>query len=445
MSLTAEMSDNLDANSKKRQISPSHGESPETKRLFTFDSPDGSMAGSSVSMPSDEAPNIEWFKALFAKMDGMKMAIDFNNKELLVCKTDINSLKSNVQQLQSKLIALERENMELKRLSTIQSEKNVKTEIHRREFNVIFEGIEETTGEDSLLLNGKVVKALNHMEIFGGKAAEVLMVRCQRIGAPVGGGVRPVLCQFLRHNDVITLLRNRKQLPNKIFVREDYPPEIEERRRILRPIFNKAKKSAKYKGKCRLIVDRLVINSKVFTVEPVNNLNDLPEELNPRRTAEKENDELLVFFTQASPFSNFHPSVFEKDGVKYMCNEQYIQAKKAEIFDDDNSHALIMRSSNPYEMKKIGGRIRNFVGQIWTREAEAIAFQGCMAKFSQNEQLETALLNSGNKLLGEASKDIWWGVGTTLESVEVLHKDSWTGDNLMGKVLMAVREELKSK
>ena len=50
--------------------------------------------------------------------------------------------------------------------------------------------------------------------------------------------------------------------------------------------------------------------------------------------------------------------VFVKDGVRYVCVEQYIQARKAEIFDDDIAHAKIMNSLSPHEMKKIGSRVK---------------------------------------------------------------------------------------
>ena len=230
-----------------------------------------------------------------------------------------------------------------------------------------------------------------------------------------------------------------------MYASEDYPPEIEERRKVLRPIFNKAKRMDAYKGKCRLVADKLIIKGKAFVLQPVNNLADLPDELCPRKAAEKENEEILAFFSQGSPFSNFHPSPFEKDGVKYACNEQYIQAKKAEIFDDDNAHANIMKTTNPYEMKRIGNRVRNFVFQLWQKEAEAVATSGCMAKFSQNLELCKMLLDSGNKTLAEASTDSTWGTGEPLYSPGVLQKSTWTGGNLLGKVLMAVREELKSK
>ena len=122
---------------------------------------------------------------------------------------------------------------------------------------------------------------LNSMEVFSGCGNKVPIVKLQRLGPHRKEGSRPVLCQFLKYSDVQLLLKNKGQLPRQVFAKEDYPGEIEERNRVLRPIFNKAKKMERYKGKCRLTADKLFIEGQTYTVAPVRNLDKLPPELNP--------------------------------------------------------------------------------------------------------------------------------------------------------------------
>jgi len=153
----------------------------------------------------------------------------------------------------------------------------------------------------------------------------------------------------------------------------------------------------------------------------------------------------LVFFTQGSPFSNFHKAPFVKGNVSYLCSEQYIQAMKAETFNDDVTRNRIMRCTSPYEMKNLGNQVKNFVTQVWHKEGEKIAHDACLAKFSQNEILRNALCETNHKSLGEATSDMFWGVGLTLNDERVLEHELWTGKNNMGKVLMKVREELKNR
>ena len=359
---------NISADQKKRHlpVTPT-GESPDAKKIADQRSPTISELFSApvrkrlVPMPSDDADPTEWFKAIIQKLDDMSVVneqiqgtLKFQENQIKECEKDIESQKKEISQLTCKVNGLERENWELKSRCSIIHENNLKTEINRRELNVIFDGIPETHLEDHRLLYHKIVRVLNQMEIFNGKAADVLIVRCQRIGPINRERSRSALVQFLRYNDVQILLHNRKQLPEHVYVKEDYPSEIEERRKILRPIFNKAKNMAKYKGKCRLTVDKLVLDGKSFTVGPRNNLKELPPELNQRSAAERENNEILAFFTIGSPFSNFHSSVFVKDRTKYICSEQYIQAKKAEIFKDDTTQTQIMNAHSPYEMKRLG-------------------------------------------------------------------------------------------
>ena len=65
-----------------------------------------------------------------------------------------------------------------------------------------------------------------------------------------------------------------------------------------------------------------------------------------------------------------------------------------------------------------------------------------IAKFSQNSHLLEILLETGQKEIGEASKDPFWGIGRSLNDPSVLDKNSWTGENLLGNTLMYIREQL---
>ena len=65
-----------------------------------------------------------------------------------------------------------------------------------------------------------------------------------------------------------------------------------------------------------------------------------------------------------------------------------------------------------------------------------------MAKFSQNHDLLKALIETGTKAIGEASRDPLWGIGKSLDHPNVLDKDDWQGENILGNVLMNVREQL---
>jgi hypothetical protein len=66
-----------------------------------------------------------------------------------------------------------------------------------------------------------------------------------------------------------------------------------------------------------------------------------------------------------------------------------------------------------------------------------------LAKFSQNSELKEFLLNTGNRVLVEASPvDKIWGVGLAQDNSASENPNTWKGLNLLGFALMEVSEQL---
>ena len=440
--ITPAPKDNIERKRQLSDICDSTGVSPELKRQII-------SQGSNLTMPSDDATELEWHKTIYMKLDEMvvkfaelKQSYEFNNTELTKCREEIGNMSTEIDGLKAQVTLLQCDKEELKTQCQSLVENQIRLETQMREQNVVFDGITETFGENPGLLHSKIVSVLNHMMVFRGNGARVPFNKIQRLGPYVKGRNRPIVCHFARYCDVEILMRNRSQLPDNVYIREDFPAQIEDRRRILRPIFNKARKLDAYKGKCRLTYDKLVIDGKTFSVAPINNLHKLPQNLQPRTMAERHTDDTMVFFTKGSPFSNFYAASFVQDRVKYANSEQYIQAKKAELFDDDETHHKIMKTSNPYEIKGLGSRVKNFDKEKWRSHARQVATDACFAKFLQNHDLKKILLETNDKTIGEASSDTFWGIGKTLNDLSVFNKESWT-NNLLGNVLMHIRSQLK--
>lgn len=147
-----------------------------------------------------------------------------------------------------------------------------------------------------------------------------------------------------------------------------------------------------------------------------------------------------------SPFSNFYPCSFEKDGVQWCTSEQYFMAQKAKAFKDDEVYERILKSTNPKEQKDLGRQVRNFDAEEWAKISFDAMHEGVYAKFSQNEELKNLLLDKDFEEKGfvEGSPfDDIWGVKIDWRNEEVDDETKWKGKNLLGKVLNKVREELK--
>ncbi len=145
-------------------------------------------------------------------------------------------------------------------------------------------------------------------------------------------------------------------------------------------------------------------------------------------------------------FSNFHPSEITIDGVKYFCVEQYFMAMKAVYFGDFETHKLIMKSTDPKTSKKLGRKVKNFDSDEWMKVCQDFMYKGCFAKFTQNKDLKDKLLNTGTKILVEASPfDSIWGIKLDASDPRSQNEETWQGTNWLGKILTKIKNELKNE
>lgn len=152
----------------------------------------------------------------------------------------------------------------------------------------------------------------------------------------------------------------------------------------------------------------------------------------------------FVFFWQGV-FSQWYPSTFIIEGAKYNRAEQFMMAMKAATFQDDFCLRKILESNNPSEQKKYGRMVRNYNDEQWTKVRYNFVVQGNYAKFSQNQDLKKILLDTGNKILVEASPyDKIWGIGMDEKNPDRFDISKWKGQNLLGKALMEVRGRLRN-
>ena len=141
--------------------------------------------------------------------------------------------------------------------------------------------------------------------------------------------------------------------------------------------------------------------------------------------------------------SQHYKSDFVVDNIKYNCTEQYMMAQKAKLFGDDEIYQKILTAKEPFEHKKLGRLVKNYKEDQWIANREQIVYTGNINKFSQNIKLKKLLLETGDAILVEASPyDKIWGVGLKYTDPRLQDPKKWNGLNLLGKILMKVREEL---
>ena len=226
--------------------------------------------------------------------------------------------------------------------------------------DIVFAELAETvvgeTREEKLLI-------ARHMEIKC----------CKRIGCYNRQRARLLSIEFKYKEDVKYIMDNKSYLRHGVFVDYEYTGDIEQTRNLLLPILRRARQTEPYKGHCKIEDDRLVIWGRTYTL---NNLHQLPEDLNCFKVTSKQNDLCVGFFGGLNPLSNFQQASFRLDGIDYISAEQFIQAKKSEYFNDRNAYNRIMGCATSLDCKKNLRFIKDFDCNHWETHAKAICTPG---------------------------------------------------------------------
>ncbi|WP_418959406.1 NADAR family protein [Streptomyces tritici] len=146
----------------------------------------------------------------------------------------------------------------------------------------------------------------------------------------------------------------------------------------------------------------------------------------------------------ASCLSQWWPSPFEVDGVRYATAEHWMMAGKARLFGDAEAERAALEATSPAAAKKAGRLVRGFDETVWERERFGLVVAGSVHKFGSDEGLRAFLLGTGQRVLVEASPlDRIWGIGLAADDPRAFDPARWRGLNLLGFALMEARERLR--
>lgn len=116
--------------------------------------------------------------------------------------------------------------------------------------------------------------------------------------------------------------------------------------------------------------------------------------------------------------SNWFLSEFIVGGITFSSMEQYMMYEKASLFDDQTTAEKILQTDDVAKIKALGRTVQNFDDKVWAKEREEIIAE-C------------------------AVKDRIWGIGLSMTDEDRLSIDKWRGQNLLGRILMRVREDIR--
>lgn len=127
--------------------------------------------------------------------------------------------------------------------------------------------------------------------------------------------------------------------------------------------------------------------------------------------------------------SNFFNAPVTYEGITYQNNEAAFQAAK--VLDKNIRREFA--TLNPSEAKRKGRRVQ--LRPDWEGVKNQVMYEVCFAKFTQNPDLKTKLLETRNEELVEGNTwgDRIWGAVNGI------------GENRLGKILMKIREDFKKE
>ena len=130
-------------------------------------------------------------------------------------------------------------------------------------------------------------------------------------------------------------------------------------------------------------------------------------------------------------FSNFAPFPIRVDGELWPTSEHYFQAQK---FEDKAYRQKIQMAKTPMLAARLGRDRKQKLRRDWESVKVSVMRTAVLAKFAQHEDLGKLLLATGDaKIVEHTENDDYWGDG-----------GDGSGKNMLGRILMEVREQLRS-
>jgi ribA/ribD-fused uncharacterized protein len=131
-------------------------------------------------------------------------------------------------------------------------------------------------------------------------------------------------------------------------------------------------------------------------------------------------------------FLNNYRTILLIDNKCYPTVDNFFYSKMFENIDPEFSEQL--RLSDDEDIREITKSREKEVGDEWFSKRLNVLYQAIKQKFTTNDDLKAILLSTGDSYLLYDNKDSFLGSG----------RSGSAGCNILGKVLMEVRNELRS-
>ena len=131
-------------------------------------------------------------------------------------------------------------------------------------------------------------------------------------------------------------------------------------------------------------------------------------------------------------FSNFSPHGVKLRDMWWPTSEHYFQAQK---FAGTAHEEAIRLANTPKQAAEMGRDRKRPLREDWEHVKDDMMREAVRQKFGTHKDIQQILLDTGDEEIVEnAPSDYYWGIGA-----------DGSGKNMLGKILMEVRGELRDE
>ena len=165
----------------------------------------------------------------------------------------------------------------------------------------------------------------------------------------------------------------------------------------------------------------------------------------PDNEGSKKTDEVFLIYSSKCPLHVMNTEYpFRVNDQEYTCIEQFVSEAKCLHFHDKIRASQIRTETDPKAMRRIGERIAGYVNAEWLPHVPRVLSEAIYAKFHDAQAVgaQEELLATGDLIIGEASRNTKYGTGIHISDPNAADHTKWEGENLIGTLLRATRDEL---
>ena len=144
--------------------------------------------------------------------------------------------------------------------------------------------------------------------------------------------------------------------------------------------------------------------------------------------------------------SNEWPVTIDYNTVSYPSAKHALFAELAKEFGDIASYVDIQKIPDAIDIVYTVENFPSATEETWNSKRSALIQNITREKFAQHPELIEKLIQTGEARLGaDVATDNLFGIGMSIDNPAAMKSKSWTGQNLLGKTLMRLRDRFKEE